>query len=139
MKQPLVVILLAVVTVTVGCASAAPRPTRVSAPPPNATPAEVALTDSAKQKFNAYIDCAVERADRYVNGTASASEIADAALADCGREYDSMRLATGDFFASGVSRQGKYQATLQGYAKAAAVRDETRGVLISRVLRAREP
>lgn len=41
-----------------------------------------------------YITCAFDRAERYLASTASAADIAEAALGDCSRQYDAMRLAT---------------------------------------------
>jgi len=93
----------------------------------------------AKAANDTYFDCLYARADSLAKGTGSPSDIADAALADCAREYDAYRSAVSDYFASAVSRQGQSDARARGNAGTAAARDDGRRAIVSRVLRARAP
>lgn len=94
---------------------------RRESPPPLAVAAPLAVAPplSSSSMIVAYTDCVLARTDRLLQGAASASDIADAALADCSQEYDRLR-----------------QASPSG---AAETRDDVRRTAISRVLRAREP
>ncbi len=92
----------------------------------------------AKAALDTYVDCLFSRGDLLARGGGSASEVADAALADCGREYDAFRSAIRAYFASGVSRDGQAKAVARADAKVAEYRDDGRRLIISRVLRARK-
>jgi hypothetical protein len=103
------------------------------------TTARPSMELQAKAALDTYFDCLYARADSLAKGTGSPSDIADAALHDCGREYEAMRLRVGDYFASLVSRQGESAARVKANARVAETRDDARRAIISRVLQAREP
>jgi hypothetical protein len=85
-----------------------------------------------------YVGCVRARVDALADADAQPSDIADAALADCGREFEAFRGALSDFFAGAVSRRAQSKARLQADEKAKEMRSDVRRSLISRVLRARE-
>jgi predicted metal-binding protein len=126
-------LLLAVVTFllcgTVGACATTPNKQK-----PNI---QAELPEAVKTATSSYIACLYASADSLAKTTAPAADVAAAAIGECGREYASYRYAVSDFFASAVSTQGETRARNQAEARSIEFREEVRGVLIARVLRAR--
>lgn len=91
----------------------------------------------AKIAGNTWVDCLFSSVDSLLTGASTPSDIAIAAFAECGTQYNFYRRALGTYFAWAVPQRA--EGEMRGLADQGAmdIRDEVRMVLIARVVRGR--
>ena len=104
---------------------------------PTGPSAKIVAEERAQAATKAYVDCVYAHADTLARSSASATEAADAAVAECGREFTTLRAAIDDYYVSVVSRSGVVEARTHAQTMADSMRDDTRGAALSRVIRDR--
>lgn len=90
-----------------------------------------------KTAYGAYQKCLFARADVLAKGSGLASEIADAAIAECTREYLALSSAITDYLVAVVPSQNREEARARAEKQSQEIREDYRRGVISRVLRAR--
>jgi hypothetical protein len=89
-----------------------------------------------EQRLVAYRDCAFQHADSYVNSAEAPADIADAALHQCGTEFNQAHEAASEW--ASAARGSEAKLSLIAVERMPHSREDLRSAVTSRVLQARE-
>lgn len=96
------------------------------------------LDAALKTSINTYADCVFAFSDAHAKGTGTATEVGEAAIGDCGKEFGDFRSASRQAYVSRVSARSTALAVKRADTNAENFRDDLRRSAVARVLKLRD-